>query len=148
MKKLLYISIFLFFTKNLISEEDGKHFLSFIMPCYNCSKTIRKSIDSIYEQNHRVPFEIICTDDGSTDNTRDVLCEYEKKYENFHVFYHEKNLGAGAASNTCVKHSQGNPLFRLDSDNVLSHESIMLAFKKKLNRFIKPNRIFAICNTA
>lgn len=41
-----------------------------------------------------------------------------------HVVVHEKNLGGGPASNTCIKHSQGDLLFRLDSDNMLAENTI------------------------
>lgn len=102
------------------------HFLSFVMPCYNCAKTIRHAVDSIYKQNLPIPFEVVCTDDGSTDNTLDILNEYAAKYKNFHVIVHEKNLGGGAANNTCVFHAKGDLLFRLDSDNILAPNSVTL----------------------
>ncbi len=102
----------------------ASHFLSFVMPCYNCDQTVRDSIESIYQQNLTIPFEVICTDDGSTDDTIKILHEYELKYSNFHVIVHENNQGGGAANNTCVAHSQGDLLFRLDSDNILAADSI------------------------
>ena len=121
---ILVVCLFGFSAKDLVAEDGSQHFLSFIMPCFNCSKTVRRSIDSIYEQKITIPFEIVCTDDASTDETRSILEEYENKYENFHIYSHEKNLGGGAASNTCVSYAQGDLLFRLDSDNVLSPDSI------------------------
>lgn len=103
----------------------ASHFLSFIMPCYNCATTVKRSLDSIINQQLSTPYEIICTDDASTDNTLAILREYEKQYKNFHVYVHEKNKGGGAASNTCIYHSQGDIIFRLDSDNVLSDNFII-----------------------
>lgn len=103
----------------------GEHFLSFVMPCYNAANTIRESIDSIYQQeNLKNPFEVVCTDDGSTDATLSILREYEAKYDNFHVIVHEKNMGGGVANNTCVAHARGDVLFRLDADNILTPNSI------------------------
>ena len=66
----------------------AQHFLTFIMPCYNCAKTVCESLDSIYAQtNLNVEFEVICTDDGSRDNTRTVLSDYQKNHPNMHVFF-------------------------------------------------------------
>lgn len=102
----------------------GEHFVSFIIPCYNCENTVEESIASIYEQQLALPFEVICTNDGSTDGTAAVLSRCEKKYHHFFVYSHERNRGGGAARNTCVQHSQGDLIFCLDSDNVLAPHSI------------------------
>lgn len=100
------------------------HFLSFIVPCYNCGGTIRETLDSIYLQNLTIPFEIICTDDGSQDNTRDILFKYQANNDNLHVYVHKNNQGGAAARNTCVLHSKGDLIFCLDSDNVLVSNSV------------------------
>lgn len=113
-----------FLTRGAVAEMPSEHFLSFIIPCFNCYKTVERSIDSIYEQNIGITFEVICTDDTSTDDTLLILQSYENKYENFHVYRHEKNLGGGAASNICVRYAKGDWLFRLDADNALSADSI------------------------
>lgn len=97
--------------------------ISFIIPCYNCAGTIEESIFSILSQPISIPFEIVCTDDKSTDLTKSVLQKYESLGK-INLFYHENNKGGSAASNTCVKHSTGDLLFRLDSDNVLENDSI------------------------
>ncbi len=100
------------------------HFLSFIIPCYNRAHTIRRAIDSIYKQNLSIPFEVICTDDASTDNTLKILREYEQKYDNLHVYCHKKNMDAPETRNTCIFHAQGNLIFNLDSDNYLEPNSM------------------------
>lgn len=114
--KLKFILLSLF---SFISLNAADHFVSFIIPCYNCASTVEESIDSIYQQNLKYPFEVICTDDGSTDNTLDVLKHCQSKYPNLFVYVHEKNKGGGAARNTCISHSRGDLIFCLDSDNVL-----------------------------
>ncbi len=101
------------------------HFLSFIIPTYNRASTIGKAIDSIYRQTDlQIPFEVICTDDCSTDRTLDILKRYQQKYENFHYYLHKQNGGASAARNTCVAHAQGDIIFNLDSDNMLAPNSV------------------------
>lgn len=101
------------------------HFLSFILPCYNYAEIIEQSLESIYKQNLKIPFEVIATDDLSTDNkTREILRKWEKKYDNFHAHFHRENQGEGGALNTCIKHSKGDLFFCLDTDNVLVSNSV------------------------
>lgn len=102
----------------------SEHCLSYIIPCYNCSETIADAIESIYQQELDIPFEVVCTDDCSTDKTKELLFSYQEKYSNFHVHFHEHNKGGAAARNTCVKHSAGDLIFCLDSDNILAPNTI------------------------
>lgn len=119
--KLKFYSIFMFLFFSLNSTE---HMLSFIVPCYNCATTVEESIESIYHQNLKIPFEVICTNDGSTDNTLTILKNCQIKYPNLFVYTHEHNKGGGATRNTCVTHSHGDLIFCLDSDNVLCPNSV------------------------
>lgn len=100
------------------------HFLSFIIPCYNREKTIREAIDSIYQQVFGIPFEVIVVDDCSTDGSRQILQLYQGKHSNFHFHLHTKNWGPSEARNTCVKHSKGDLIFNLDSDNALGSSAV------------------------
>lgn len=118
--KILLYSVL--FTQFFITHCDAifsQHIISFIIPCYNCADKVSKAIDSIYAQNMPCPFEVICCDDGSTDNTVQVLLECKKRYRDLKLVQHARNKGAGAAANTCVRYSTGDLLFRLDADNIL-----------------------------
>lgn len=119
--KLKLVLLFSLFSCSL---QAADHFLSFIMPCYNCALTVRESIESIYQQDLQIPFELICTDDGSTDSTLEILHTIKNEYPNLLVYTHEHNKGGGAARNTCVSHCQGDLIFCLDSDNILSPRSV------------------------
>lgn len=112
------------FDASFSSGPAPKHFLTFIVPSYNCANTVGESIESIYCQNLSIPFEVICTDDKSKDSTREVLAHYQEKYNNLHVYYHQENKGGAAARNTCVSHAQGDLIFCLDSDNILAPNSV------------------------
>ncbi len=101
-----------------------KHFLSCIIPTYNRAHTLSAAIDSLYKQDLNIPFEVIVTDDASTDNTQEILSSYQKKYANFHFHVHEVNCGASKARNTCIEHAQGDLIFNLDSDNYLEPKSL------------------------
>ncbi|HRN78492.1 MAG TPA: glycosyltransferase [Candidatus Dependentiae bacterium] len=101
------------------------HILSFIIPTYNRAHVICDAIDSIYNQkNLTVDFEVIVTDDGSTDNTLKLLEKYAQKYSNFHYYQHAQNQGASETRNTCIAHAKGDLIFNLDSDNILAPDSI------------------------
>lgn len=107
----------------------SNHFLTFIMPCYNCADTVIESLDSIFNQQLNIPFEVICTDDKSTDTTPTLLLAYKETHPAMSVYFHDKNQGGGAARNTCIKYSHGDIIFCLDSDNVLAPNSIMPLIK-------------------
>jgi glycosyltransferase involved in cell wall biosynthesis len=125
MKKMLRLTGILSLVVLTVQAEDRQHFLSFIIPCYNCASTVEESIASIYKQNMTIPFEVICTDDGSKDTTAQILAACEQRHPELHVFTHEVNKGGAAARNTCVEHTQGDLIFCLDSDNVLPPDLIM-----------------------
>jgi hypothetical protein len=107
-----------------VPQSNAQHFLSFIMPCYNAEDTVIEALDSIYKQKLSVPFEIICTDDGSQDATKALLIEYAQDHPEVKVFIHKKNQGGGPARNTCVSHARGDLIFNLDADNVLAPNSV------------------------
>ena len=71
-----------------------------------------------------IPFEVIVTDDASTDETQDLLRYYQQKYESFSFYVHAVNGGASKARNTCIEHAQGDLIFNLDSDNYLEPRSL------------------------
>lgn len=102
------------------------HFLTYIIPCYNCEAWVEQSVESMCAQTIQCPFEIICTDDGSTDGTYDLLKTLAEKHPEVRVFKHEKNRGGAAARNTCVQSGVGDIIFCLDADNVLAPDSIQI----------------------
>ena len=92
--------------------------LSIIVPCYNENNTIdliiKKIEDSLNVYNY-TNYEIIIIDDFSTDGTRDKLKKF-KNYKNTRVFFHDNNLGKGAAIHTAIQHSSGDLLLIQDAD--------------------------------
>ncbi len=88
---------------------------SFIVPVYNTSKYLKKCLDSLAGQTFK-SFEIIIVNDGSTDNSKNVISEYKKKYKNIKVV-NQKNGGLSMARNNGVKEATGKYLIFIDSDD-------------------------------
>ena len=98
---------------------DRKNFkLSVIIPCYNEKKTIQAILKKITESlnNYKiVDYEIIIVDDSSDDGTKEFLNEIKNK-EKMIVFFHETNLGKGAAIQTAIQHITGDVTIIQDAD--------------------------------
>ena len=89
--------------------------ISVIIPCYNSGEYILEAIESVKRNPSKYPYEIIITDDGSTDsNTIKVLNELSNTE---YKVLHQENKGPASARNTAVRESQGEFLIFLDSDN-------------------------------
>lgn len=90
--------------------------ISVVIPVHNAEKYIRQCLDSILEKQ-KIKLEVICVDDCSTDNTPDILKEYEKKYPEFTYLRNETNMYAGASRNKGLLAAKGQYVHFLDSDD-------------------------------
>lgn len=91
--------------------------ISVIIPVHNRPEMIRRAVHSVLGQT-RIPEEIILVDDGSTDETPDVLEKMRKSSpELIRVLTHEENRGVSAARNTGIQESSGGWIALLDSDD-------------------------------
>lgn len=91
--------------------------ISVIMATYNCEKTVRKSIDSILAQTYTNWVMIIC-DDGSTDNTLQILNSYKEKYpDKFVILQNEENKQLPYSLNHCLKYVETDLVARMDGDD-------------------------------
>ncbi|HSQ74487.1 MAG TPA: glycosyltransferase, partial [Bacteroidota bacterium] len=81
--------------------------LSIIVPCYNCEETLGEAVDSVYQQEPEVPFDITMVDDASTDGTYDRMRALAARHPGIRIVKHHRNRGGGATRNTAVAHSDG-----------------------------------------
>lgn len=102
--------------------------ISVIIPVYNAEKYLRECLDSIVKQTLQ-EIEIICIDDGSTDNSLAVLREYERKDERLKII-EQLNSGAGAARNTGMAVAQGEYLAFMDADDVYCSGALNAVYSK------------------
>lgn len=90
--------------------------ISIIMPIFNAGFFLEKSLNSILAQSME-DIEIICIDDESTDNSKEILEEYSEKYD-FIKVYSQKNQGSGIARNKGIELAEGKYLAFLDADDI------------------------------
>lgn len=90
--------------------------VSIITPSYNCSQYIAETIESILAQTY-TNWELLITDDCSTDNSRDIIQEYCEKDSRIKLFCLPHNGGAGVARNNSIKEAQGRYVAFCDSDD-------------------------------
>lgn len=95
-------------------EKSNSPLVSVVIASYNGTSTIVRTIDAALKQTYP-HYEIIVVDDGSTDNTREVLANYIEAGSI--TYYYQKNAGCGAARNYGVQQSKGSLLAFLDSDD-------------------------------
>ena len=89
--------------------------VSIIIPVYNSSKYLRDCLDSVVNQTYK-DIEIILVNDGSTDNSLDIINEYKEKYANI-IAYNITNHGQGYARNMGIRKSSGKYIMFIDSDD-------------------------------
>ncbi len=83
--------------------------ISVLMCAYNHQDYIATAIESILMQKCSAVFELLIGDDCSTDNTRNIVREYAKKYPQvIKLVFSEKNVGASLNLVTLVKHAKGD----------------------------------------
>ncbi|MBQ9861539.1 MAG: glycosyltransferase family 2 protein [Clostridia bacterium] len=96
-----------------------KVILSIIVPVYNTEKFLRECLDSLLDQVvDKALYEIICVNDGSTDDSLSILCEYEANNQNISV-YSTENRGVSSARNIGVKNANGKYIWFVDSDDLI-----------------------------
>jgi len=101
--------------------------VSVVLPTYNRSDFLQDAILSVTDQTYR-PIELLVVDDGSTDDTKDVvgrLKDRAEKKSQFELrYYHQDNHGAPAARNLGLLESEGEFIHFLDSDDILHPQAI------------------------
>lgn len=107
--------------------------ISFIIPIYNVEKYLTCCLESIISQNTD-EIEIICINDGSTDNSLNILNSYQKKVANLKVI-NQINSGVSIARNRGLKEAKGEYIFFVDADDFLPEDAIgnILEQIKKIN---------------
>ena len=96
--------------------------VTIIVPIYNMEKYLVDCLESILNQSYR-ELEIILVDDGSTDNSKNIIEKY-KKVDTRIISAYQKNMGAPAARNLGIDMANGEYIMFFDSDDVLEKDGI------------------------
>lgn len=102
--------------------------ISIILPCYNVAQYIDRCLESIKGQSFH-DYEIICINDGSTDNTLDVLTKWEKKFNNINIVSFQ-NQGLSQARNEGLKLAQGEYVYFFDPDDYINPGTLEATYRK------------------
>lgn len=98
--------------------------LSFIVPTYNSESYIKRCLDSFLIENREHKFEVIIVNDGSTDQTPELVSAYVKEYPEIFRLYNQENGGHGAAINTGVRLVKGVYFKVIDADDWIETKNL------------------------
>lgn len=110
-------------------------YISVLINNYNYGRYLSEAIESVLAQTYQ-NYELIIVDDGSTDNSREVIHYYYKKYPEVIIPVYKENGGQGSAFNAGFKSSKGNIICFLDSDDFW--------FNSKLEKIVSLHEKFEI----
>ncbi len=96
--------------------------ISIIMPCYNAGKLIAETIESVLQQTHK-EFELIIIDDGSTDNSKEIISSFNDERIKY---FAQPNAGQCKASNFGISVSKGDFIKFLDADDIINSKHLEL----------------------
>lgn len=103
--------------------------LSIVVPVYKTEAYLKECLDSLLEQDI-YNYEILVVNDGSPDNSQDIIDEYEKKYPTIVKGLKKSNGGLGDARNFAIEKAQGTYITFVDSDDYVKHNSFGMLCSK------------------
>ena len=128
-------------------EKPNDYKLSVVIPAYNAQKFISRCISSALASDLK-EIEVIAVDDGSTDETKDILSWYENIYPQFFKKIFKGNGGAAEARNYGIAESKGHYIAFIDSDDMIRPDaySTMYDSLQKTGADIAIGRLYKVDN--
>lgn len=114
--------------------------ISIILPVYNTAPYLEECLNSIHNQSFK-DYELICIDDGSSDNSHEILKKYEKIITNCKVIY-QNNKGVAIARNIGLNNVKGDYIIFIDSDDYIENNYLERLYNESCNT----NADVVICN--
>lgn len=106
--------------------------ISVVVPCYNYGHLIADTIRSVQQQTY-TDWEMIIVDDGSTDNTAEIVHEFINQDKRIQ-FYQQQNAGPSAARNFALKQAKGEYIQFLDADDCIEERKLEIQLSVFQNR--------------
>ena len=101
--------------------------ISILMGVYNCASTVEEAVQSIIDQTI-TDWELIICDDGSSDNTYEVVKALAEKEKRIVLIRNERNMGLAPTLNNCLRVARGTYTARMDGDDICAPDR----FEKEL----------------
>jgi GT2 family glycosyltransferase len=112
--------------------REQQHRVAVVIPCHNYGSYLKTAVDSVLKQSHPVD-EVIVVDDGSTDDTKQVVEEYLRNGR-FKFLHHPKALGVAAARNHGVGEASSEYVICLDADDWLDPRYVEFCLQRMKER--------------
>lgn len=109
----------------MVVKQMNKNIISIIVPVYNSEKYVEICLESLKKQTY-MDLEILCIDDGSTDNSPNIIkqyCSIDKRFK----YYRTENKGVSNARNVGFEKSNGEYILFVDSDDWIDPETCKVA---------------------
>lgn len=108
---------------NVMRGRESVTSVSVIIPVYNDPDGVRMTLNSLLAQSYPAGnYEVLVVDNGSTDETREVIRRFEATYDHVHLFVEEETQGSYAARNEGIRNATGDVLAFLDADVTVDHD--------------------------
>lgn len=114
--------------------------VSIIIPVYNVEKYLDKCLKSVVKQKYK-NIEILCINDGSTDNSENIIKKYQQKDKRI-ICISKKNGGLSSARNTGIDNATGEYICFVDSDDWITEDYVF----KLVKNLEENNADISICN--
>ncbi len=125
--------------------NNDKKLVSIVIPCMNEEKNINRTLDGLLEitKNHRYDFEFIAVNDGSRDNTWEVITEYAKKYPSIKGINFMITFGQSAAYQAGFDTSKGDYVITISADLEIPFDNVLkvIDYLDSGYDFVNTNRI-------
>lgn len=115
--------------------------ITIIMPTYNDSESIEETLNSIISQTYN-NWELLISDDGSTDNTKEIIDKFKEKYKEkkINYYYQDNQDQLNAIKNVSDKIEKGSLVLILHSDDILENKNVL----NNINNYFNKNNVDAI----
>lgn len=116
--QLIHIDNLTKIINNKISRRMSEPLVSVFIISYNQKKFIEETLESVFRQDYS-NFEVVISDDASTDGTVDIIKKYCNEFTNLRAIFNNKNIGITKNSNVCLRHCKGKYIAIMGGDDLL-----------------------------
>lgn len=109
------------------TSSDNSIDVSVIVPVYNVEKYIARCLESLVNQDCDCRYEIVIVNDGTKDNSMEIVSRFAEQYDFIHIFS-QKNSGVSVARNTGITNAKGRYIMFVDSDDYVSPSYISVLY--------------------